>query len=89
MTWNIVTLPRYAEWTLDQLLSADEVTWPNNTWHQAELADLITAVIPVSGLADDGQPIVTPVLQFGFVTWADREQTTDLAVSHKATYRSR
>ena len=60
MTWNIVTLPRYAEWTLDRLLSADEVTWPNNTWHQAELADLVTAVIPVSGLVDDGQPIVIP-----------------------------
>jgi hypothetical protein len=30
-----------------------------------------------------------PVLQFGFVTWPDREQATDLAVSHAATLQSR
>ncbi len=29
------------------------------------------------------------VLQFGFVTWADGKQTTDLAVSHAATCQSR
>lgn len=60
MTWSIVTLPRSAEWTLGQLLSADDPTWPNSTWQQAELDELVTTVIPVSGLADDEQPIVTP-----------------------------
>jgi YD repeat-containing protein len=30
-----------------------------------------------------------PVLQFGFVIWADREQITDLVVSHVATCQSR
>ena len=32
---------------------------------------------------------VSPVLQFGFVTWANREHTTDLVVSHAATCQSR
>ena len=30
-----------------------------------------------------------PVLQFGFVTWADREQTTDLSVPQTGTCRER
>jgi hypothetical protein len=60
MTWSIVTLPRSAEWALGRLLSADHLTWPNSSWQQAELNDLIATVIPVSGLADDAQPIVTP-----------------------------
>ena len=29
--------------------------------------------------------LAPPALQFGFVTWADREQASDLAVSHTAT----
>src|SRR5712672_632942 len=60
MTWSIVTLPRSSEWSLGRLLSAYDQTWPNNTWQQAELDSLVTMVIPVSGLADDEQPIVTP-----------------------------
>jgi hypothetical protein len=36
------------------------LTWPNSTWQQTELDDLIATVIPVSGLAGDEQPIVTP-----------------------------
>jgi hypothetical protein len=60
MTWSIVTLPRSAEWTLGRLLSADVPTWPNSTWQQTDLDDLVATVISVSGLAGDEQPIVTP-----------------------------
>ena len=32
-----------------------------------------------------GAVAFSPVLQFGSVTWANRDQATDLAVSHTAT----
>jgi len=60
MTWSIIALPRSSEWSLGRLLSADDQGWPNNTWRQAELESLVATVIPVSGLADEEQPIVTP-----------------------------
>jgi hypothetical protein len=60
MTWSIVTLPRSAEWVPNRLLSSDELTWLNSAWPQIQLGELVAAAIPASGLADDGQPVVTP-----------------------------
>ena len=61
MTWAILTLPGKGAWSPDQLLGSGETAdWPSRGWSLIAMQDLAETLITPDGLADEGQPVVTP-----------------------------
>lgn len=61
MTWAILMLPGRGAWSPDQILGSEEAAdWPLRGWPLIAMQDLAEAVITPDGVADQGQPVVTP-----------------------------